>query len=55
MIFWFLKFFSQNAYSHLVEHQCSAENSVGNAAVINNENTTADATYSHTTNNFLVW
>jgi hypothetical protein len=38
-----------------VEHQCSAENSLGNAAVINNENSTADETYYPTTINFPVW
>jgi hypothetical protein len=37
-----------------VEQQCSAENSLGNAVVINNENSTGDATYYHTTNNFPV-
>ena len=38
-----------------MEHQCSAENSLGNNAVINNENSTGDTTYYHTTNNFPVW
>ena len=53
---WFFGFtnFSQKAYAHLVEHQCSAENSLGNDAVINNENSTPDVT-NHTTNNFPVW
>jgi len=41
MISWFLDFFTEGLFTH----QCSAENSLGNAAVINNENSTADATY----------
>ena len=53
--FFYFSLFSQKAYSCLVEHQCSAENSLGNAAVINNKNSTADATYYHTTNNFPIW
>ena len=38
-----------------MKHQCSAENSLEITALINNKNSTGDATYYHTTNNFPVW
>lgn len=41
--FWCLHF-ARNTYSHLAEHQRSAERSLGNAALINNGNFTGDTT-----------
>jgi len=35
MIFWFLNFFLQNTYLHLMEHPCSKERSLGDAGTYN--------------------